>query len=938
MALADSPGFYVAHHPWLDREFGAGALWKVGFSASLGARLSDGAYTTCYPRGWRYHWTCETATADEALAIETAVLAALEARRLDGRELVRAGLSEIIDVAAAAAAAMGQCGGTATFRRDPVYTPGLRQCSASVADELADAVRLMSIGATEATATAATTATTAATSLDAELDELFGGGWELSAAEPVDEPPAHSIAEAVTAAYLGAAAAGAAEDADGDADALLDDLDGGDSGAPSHPPIEERAYQETMAADAWAGLCADGRGIAQVACRCGKTLIAYKVAQKAAAARAEAGRPPGPVLILVPSLKLLEQTAQKLAHYGAVSPLICVGSRLDEFCLAPGRTARMSTDPATVAQQITAAPACWVISTYQSSPVLPDADWSLVVYDECHRTCGGAEPRPFNHTLLRLRNCAAAPPQLFMTATPAKEARLALNMGNRELYGGVVCRYYLRQGIAAGYVNDFRLELVVGDLAPDALPRQIVQAMGVVDKLLVFCRDIRQACTLADAVAAAATAAATAATAATFECLVAHSRAPAWAAATALRRFAQPGVRAALFNCRLFQEGVEIPALNGVFFAAPRHSPRDIIQSLCRPLNRAADKPPSVVFLPVTRDPAVAADAPANLQRFASIVPFVDALLDEDPALFEHLLDPKQPYPLGVTGATASAAAGIAAAAVLAAARRAVRFSGAAWQTERLLRSERVPWDRALAEIRRIVEVCGRYPKTTDSWRVGDATVCLHRFYRRAADAAAAAARGEPCALEPHQLHDLASLPGWDPYGLEGPYPWRRCMEFLEDWLERNGGVPPPVEINKGGYVGLEATMMERLSGALTCINQQVFGKKVGGVVTRADRVAPAQRADLDRICQRFGLRWQKVFREDGTVDPAHPTFIQEAYTRFKLILRAEGAGAEYIQRWFPGYPGKHARQERPDVIEAKLAPPRVRRAGPRRRLPLLPK
>ena len=34
------------------------------------------------------------------------------------------------------------------------------------------------------------------------------------------------------------------------------------------------------------------------------------------------------------------------------------------------------------------------------------------------------------------------------------------------------------------------------------------------------------------------------------------------------------------------------------------------------------------------------------------------------------------------------------------------------------------------------------------------------------------------------------------------------------------------IEINKGGFVGLEATALERLSGCLTCVNQQVFGKK----------------------------------------------------------------------------------------------------------------
>ena len=74
------------------------------------------------------------------------------------------------------------------------------------------------------------------------------------------------------------------------------------------------------------------------------------------------------------------------------------------------------------------------------------------------------------------------------------------------------------------------------------------------------------------------------------------------------------------------QEGVE-PPLNGVFFAAPRTA-RDIIQCICRALNAAP--PPSRVFLPVTVNPGLPPEA--CLARFATIVPYAEALLSEDPA------------------------------------------------------------------------------------------------------------------------------------------------------------------------------------------------------------------------------------------------------------------------------------------------------------------
>jgi hypothetical protein len=528
-------------------------------------------------------------------------------------------------------------------------------------------------------------------------------------------------------------------------------------------------------------------------------------------------------------------------------------------------------------------------------------------------------------------------------------------MKDRALFGGVAYRYHLRQGIGAGYVNDFQLEIVAAPAAAaaraasalqegardaqardEALPDQLLAAMAKVDKLLVFCRDTAQATRLSEALAAIVAAGdALPVGVAPFETLLAHSKMRPGGAVASLRRLAEPGVRAALFSCRMFQEGVEVPALNGVFFAAPRHSPRDIIQCLCRPLNRAEGKPPSIVFLPVLVDPTRAPDDPANLKRYATIVPFVDALLGEDPRLYEHLLDPAgSPYPLDLLGAhTLGAVDARKRAALLGAVRRAVRYSAVgASRAERLLRVENVPWDRGFAEVRRIVETCGRYPKTTDAWVVGEARVCLHRFYRWAADEFAAWRAGRPTKLEPHQITDLQTLPKWEPFGVEGPYPWGLCMKFLEDWLAEHEGVPPLVEVNRGGYVGLEASMVERLSGALTCVNQADGKARKGKAPGSGYTLSPAKQADLRRICEPHGLRWRKERMPNGALIKDGPqTFIQEAHARFKEYYKTHGAEGEYIAKYFEGYPLKHSKQENMEVQEKGLAPPRWR-AGRRKK------
>lgn len=946
MSTEKVPGVYLAWHRWLDAEAGPGATWKIGMTESLGDRIHDSSYVTCFPEGWQYRRTFETADAASARWLETAVLGVFAARRIDGRELVSGvSLDEIVTAVHAEAKTLGIA---IVERADPVY----------------DRVRGVVV-ATAAPATPAATPAETAAVVGGGLDDLFAElSLEAAAFVPPVQPPV-TAAAAVAAAAAAAVAKISADSAPATEDTFSDDIEDAalaaeieaEAGAGAGR-VEYRAYQVEAAARCARELAADGRCILQMACRCGKTPVAYSVICGYT----------GAVLFLVPGLALARQTAAKITGYGFTGEILIVGSDARPVPLSGRPPALMTTDQGAIVSWLalhgrdTPTPAL-IISTYQSSPLVVDAAavakfrFSLTVFDECHRCCGGAAPRPFNAALLSERGDGH---RLFMTATPAYEPA-AVSMRDRAMFGGVAYRYYLRAGIEAGYVNDFRLRLVAGACSAGAsdpaplLARQILAALADMaqtaahPKLLVFCQNIRHAVELAAGVSALAAAAPDAPAV-----IVAHSRMREGSPASALREFAAPGRAALLFNCRLFQEGVEIPALNGVFFAAPRHAPRDIIQSLCRPLNRMPGKPASAVYVPVTFEAPAALLSPAllgaaagaletepNLRRFATIVPFIDALLAEDPRLYEHLLDPSREYPVGVIGGALgySSDAPIPPAlerALVASFRRAARHgaSAAGRPAERLLRIENVPWDRAVAEVRRIVETCGRYPKTTDAWRVGDAVVCLHRFYRAAADQYAAwkAGTADPHArggLEPHQLRDLETLPGWLPYGVEGPYPWGECCRFLERWLEEHGGVPPPVEINKGGYVGIDATPMERLSGALTCINQQVYGKMVNGKLSAADRVPADRAADLDRICARFGLRWRKVRRPDGTIDPDQPTFIQEAYAAFKRRVDSHGVNdTEYIQRWFPGYPEKHARQEALCVIAAGTAPDRWRRGG----------
>lgn len=986
---AGVPGFYVAHHRWLDTEFGPGSLYKVGFTGDLRRRLADDAYVTCFTPEWRFVRTFETRTKEDARRLETGVLHCADARRIarggpehggSKTELVRMGQEELATLARQVAGTLGVAG---TVQDNPVYgrpPRALIQPDVPSAGQLArrapEPAALLTPGELAALAGLAV----------ASSDQLSDAGLPLDA--PIDggaadtPPPARKTAEDYLREAREAAAPEPPEPLDEEdeefadelmLDALVPGAEVGDLcadfdalnmnsyyGKPEKP-LEDRPYQTAAILASIRELAASKRAILQMACRCGKTRVAHGVIQDYLATPRTGKRPV--VLYLVPGLALLRQTAQKLDRYGVDAEVLLVGS--DDRPLSGLQSLRPcggaavaagTTDPdlirAVCGPRDGGAPLL-VISTYQSSPLLPDV-FDLTVFDESHRVCGDATGRPFTHVLLSHE----VGDRLYMTATPRYDA--PLSMKDRARFGGVAYAYHMRSGIDAGHVNAFGLELVGREKAADlddktATADQIVAALERLDltaargsgKLLVFCRSIRHAKDLRRDVEAAL-----ARKGNQTACLSAHSRMSRAEIAGNLARFCAPGEPGVLFNCRLFQEGVEIPTLNGVFFASPRHSPRDIIQSLCRPLNVMPGKPPSKVFIPVAYDPAAGPDAPANLARFASIVPYFDALVAEDPLLYEHLLDPRgTPYPLEWVD---SAAAGkrplrYKPAQLLEAARRSVRRGGNG-KTERLLRAAKIPWVIGFGELQRIVTECGRYPKTTDCFVYGDAKVNFGQFYRYARDSYAKWQAGEIQPLEPHQLHALAALPGWDPYGLEGPYPWKETLAFLDRWLTENGGVPPMVEINKGGYVGLEATPMERLSGTLTCINQSDGRDRKsrdgaprpgGGFTLDADK-----RKDLDELCAKHGLRWRKerhppppgapegsvgsLVENDKGEYVGAKTFIQEAYSRFKEEWYGKGKESDYVRRWFPGYPTTHRRQERPDVWARRkeVVPPRWRGRG----------
>ena len=655
------------------------------------------------------------------------------------------------------------------------------------------------------------------------------------------------------------------------------------------------------------------------------------------------------ILMLVPSLSLMRQTYHKIVNYGE-TPGLLVGS--DVSLIAPNSSALVpTTDPAVISEALAKRGRMFIISTYQSATLLAEhvnprdgvSDISLIIFDEAHRTCGKQDGL-FSRLLNPSRRQAGCelrclPNRLFMTATPKFEAG-EVTMRNADVFGSIAYKYHLRRGIDEGYVNDFRVCLVPES---EGAVKSITSSFSHcaekcrTAKMIVYCRSIRHSVELCVSVKKEY---ARMPPSDRVQCFVAHSRMPRSSVNSVFDEFSNTDAPCILFNCRLFQEGVECPRLNAVYFASPRNSPRDIIQTMCRPLNRLEGKPPSIVFVPCcpefqeigsARLPGLQGTPPvSDDDRFGHLIPFADALRDEDPKFYDFLLNApgSSEYALDWLGGGEEFGGRAAA---IRAFKHVIKYRGCS--RNQLTKPDQVPWAVAISELRNCVARRNRYPKQNERVIYGDSDspdtsdlLNLGGVYKWCVEQWKATRNGtRKIKLDPYQVADLEALPHWMPYGVEGPYALSVVAPYLRDLLRslrsRNELRSVGINVSNGGYIGFDATVFERLSGFLTTINQQDGKNRCS--------VSAEKRELMESVGAEFCLRFLRARFPDGTADLSKKTFIQEANGRFQALAKSlgrEGCRTDpRIQIPYPGYPEKHALMECPTTSPEDYAESKTR-------------
>jgi superfamily II DNA or RNA helicase len=371
-------------------------------------------------------------------------------------------------------------------------------------------------------------------------------------------------------------------------------------------------------------LAAGGRASLVMACGTGKTAVGAELSRRLA--------PAGPVLVVVTTLELLAQTAQRYASWlGAdAGHIVAVCGDAGAADAAAGELreqmaglhAQVTTDPAVLAGLAGSGRRVTVLATYASLPAVAAAHrlhglgaWELAVVDEAHRSAGhGAKAWAVIHWDAQI----PAVRRLYLTATPrimtGAGGDEVVSMDDAAVFGRIVHEVPFAEAISNGLLADYR---VAAGVVTDAEVAKLTAGTAVASvsgrplpARLAACQvtlarairewDLRRVITYHGRVTRAAR---FAATLPDTLALMSPAQRPvrpvmadylSGAMSLAARRerlalLAGPGEHTmVLSNARVLGEGVDVPELDAIMIADPKYSVTDVVQAVGRALRRGA--------------------------------------------------------------------------------------------------------------------------------------------------------------------------------------------------------------------------------------------------------------------------------------------------------------------------------------------------------------
>ncbi|MDT7042538.1 DEAD/DEAH box helicase [Candidatus Nitronereus thalassa] len=445
------------------------------------------------------------------------------------------------------------------------------------------------------------------------------------------------------------------------------------------PPPVAKPFQIEALDAILQGFRVSSRGQAILACGAGKTLLGKWVVDRLGSKR---------ILVMFPSLALVRQTMGE--WYRAQSgtfryicicsdPTVDVYREEDEWETQPSELdVRVSTnaqDLVVFFSKNETVPQV-VFSTYQSgsvivealkNPALENFHFDLVICDEAHRVAGTAG-RAFSSVLDD--NLVRAKYRLFMTATPkilsprlsekdSTDSNLICSMDDHAMFGPVFYRFPFSEAIHQGVICDYRV-VVIGvseeeilDLIREGGTIQIEDSetwkAEVLAQRIALCKaianyGIQKIFTFHNRVSAAAhfvnvnTPDSFPSVLKKFspnlQYMASHieGKMSAGIRNNILRTFSL-STRGVVSNARCLGEGVNVPIVDGIFFAEPRKSVIDIVQATGRALRKVPGKDRAYIIIPVLVKKGEEVDQILEESKFDTVWQVLSAMTSQDERL-----------------------------------------------------------------------------------------------------------------------------------------------------------------------------------------------------------------------------------------------------------------------------------------------------------------
>lgn len=445
------------------------------------------------------------------------------------------------------------------------------------------------------------------------------------------------------------------------------------------PPPTPKPFQIEAINSIAEGLELHSRGQAILACGAGKTLIGKWVVDRLNARW---------VLVLCPSLALVRQTLEEWHRARAEAfHYICIcsdetvnlrGGR-DEWELMPAELdVKVSTTPADLVAflQRTDLKTHVVFSTYQSSPVIVEAlkdqrltnfRFDLTLCDEAHRLAG-VTGRLFSQILHE--KLIRSQKRLFMTATPkiisprlgakhTEESPAIHSMNNPNIFGPVLYSFPFGQAIKEKVICDYRV-IVIGvteeeitklvraggsvqtedseTWQAESLAQRIALGKAVANyglkKVFTFHNRVQSAAQFVDSRFPDSFPAVLNRMKPDLKYVALHINGEMSTAVRSriLREF-RMSPRGVVSNARCLGEGVNVPVVDGVFFADPRESVIDIVQATGRALRRVPGKEYAYLIIPVLVGEEEDAEEILENSKFHTVWKVLSAMVSQDDRL-----------------------------------------------------------------------------------------------------------------------------------------------------------------------------------------------------------------------------------------------------------------------------------------------------------------